>query len=201
MTQYDVPLLPQYPPPYQQWAPAPRRRRGRRVVGILAFIVVAALIRLGMSAAAAEWRLSGKDRAPLHTPATVGGYPRMTGAGAQQLEDDVTGDMTARQQPQAGVYGRGGTPQYLLVAGFALEASGAEVLAGLREDMDTARFGKPAKVAGGLTCQTVTDGAVRGAACAWAGKRSNGMVVALHRPDVTALAKVTRAARAKVDAK
>jgi hypothetical protein len=143
--------------------------------------------------------ISGKD-APLHTPATVGNAPRLTTKLARDLEEDTKSGFAKRQKPQAGVYGRNGQPEYLLVAGYGFEETGKQVLDDFIEDAGKEMtFGKPSTMPGGLTCATANTNGERGSICAWAGDSSNGILWALRNRDVKAVAGATVKARAEVE--
>jgi hypothetical protein len=172
-----------------------------RLLRVLAAILVVVLVKVGVTTAFAEIELRMKDRAPLHTPATVGGYARMTSGLATGLERDMRSGLRSSQHAQAGVYGKLSTPRYALLAGFGTESSGREVLAGFASGFHEkgVAWGRVTTTKTGLACQTFTGAGLRGAACAWAGKRSNGVLVAFRQASVTALAGVTASARSAVN--
>lgn len=202
---YPTPYQGRYHGPYAGYAPPvvpppPRRkRRMRPVLSLLLAFMVLVGVKVGVRAAVDEW-MPG-TRPALHTPSSLGSAPRLTSREAMEIEAEVEDGLAKRQKPQAGVYGRNGRPQYLLFAGYGTEETGRHTLLGFMDGFDgDATFGKPQTMAGGLVCTTVNFDGERGAACAWGGDESDGVVWALYSRDVAGLAKMTAKARTDVEA-
>jgi hypothetical protein len=196
-------------PPYGTWGPAapdaapppvaPRQSRA----GFYAILGVCAVVVVGLGVRVAATAAVDAMRAPLHTPDTVGGYPRLATSAGANIEDATRAAAPARSHPQVAVYGRT-TPRYLLFAAYTAEKSGSAVVAHLGSDLASVHgtFGPEVAEPGGITCRTVTIAHQRTSAiCGWAGDGSNGAVLGYGTANLPALAKVTAAARTRVEAR
>jgi hypothetical protein len=195
---YADPAMPTAPAP----PPRPPGSALRTVAWLVALAVFGGGVWFGMSKAFAKHDWLYHEGVRLHTPATVGGYPKMSSSMATRLEWEIKADATRADQAQAGVYGADGVPRYLLVAAVGPETSGRQVLARFRGAFDGATLGKATVTSSGLACQTVTDASkgMHGALCAWAGSRSTGLVVSFRQADLKKVAATTAVARSGVEA-
>lgn len=187
-----------YPAPLG-WTPPPsKRKRGVRVRGGALGTIVAVVV-------AGRWGYRVYERSALglnpnlltlKTPATVGTQPRMTMPEAQALERETRADFASVQQVQVAFYGTT-EPVYFFLAGLGTEKSAGEVMREVDKGFTdaTASVGKPKSMPGGLTCAPLTLDGEKGGVCAWGGRGSDGAVIRFGSANLTALAKVTVAAR------
>ena len=187
--------------------PPPARKNNRALVVVLS--VVAVLVGLAVVGAVVgppERTMPGGKKIPakvtLRTPTRVGGAERMTSAFAKQVEAESLDGMVSLQQAQVGLYGTDATPRYFLFAGFSPEVTSTQVFGEFRKGFTTegeASVGKPKSMPGGVVCGPVTIAGLRGAACAWASDRSNGVLVDYQKRDLPRLAKLAAQARTEVN--
>lgn len=198
-----------YPPP-PAWMPPPPAKKGTRVKVVVLSVtaVCVGLAVVGTIADSTARTMPGGKKIPakvtLHTPQRVGGAERMTSAFAKQVEAEALDGTFSLQQPQVALYGNESVPRYFLFAGFSPEQTGKEVYAEFSKGFageEEATVGKPKAMAGGVVCGPVSISGLRGAACAWASDRSNGVLVDYQKRDVPRLAKLAAQARAEVNGK
>lgn len=197
-----APAAPPQSYPSTGWSPAPPPPPKRRPGFALGWVKI--VLTLLVALWGARWALVTTGflvQDPLHTPLQVGTAPRIETTDARRMEQEITKSLKSFQDPQVGVYGSGDL-EYVLLAAFGTEKSGREVLRGFVDEgrRSGATFGKLVAMPGELTCTTVSDAGDTGAICAWAGKRSNGVLWALANDDVKELASLAATARTQVDA-
>jgi hypothetical protein len=206
-----VATLPPAPPPAPYPAAYPpmpvpqqqRRRssgRDRLLLAGVAFVVVAGVAWNTVSEMwdqnVAAQQVKPVEKVTLVAPKTVGGVPRLKTATARKVERGTAADL---KMTLTAVYGRR-TGDYLLVAGPSPVKSSRAMLASFQQNAtDTAKYGPTRAMPGSLSCSTMRVGTYRNVVCAWAGNRSNGLVMAYEATDLAKVAKATAKARAEID--
>jgi hypothetical protein len=217
----EEPYPPGYYPPPPGWPPPPPSRGGvlTTLLAVATLVVlVTGLVTVGArsgddgtpAARRSESPYATKTPKPkasatgagLRTPATVGGTDRMTSAFAKKVERDTKKTIPNAVDAQVALYGKGEIPRYFLFAGLSPEDTSREMFDEFAEGLvsnEGASAGKPRTMPGGLVCGTITIEELEGAACAWAGRKSNGVLVDYFQRDIDRLARLTGTARTYVN--
>lgn len=174
----------------------PRKRRAHVPVRGIVSLVVACAVALG--GYRTYQRFFGD---PFTRPAVIGEYELLTSDVAEKLAADMRNDMLGEiGRPVAGMYGFGGRPEFLLIAGDASDRNARGMYDDLARDVadDRGSIGAATPVAD-VVCATVVDDGESAVVCFWASKSgADGMVFHFGSLGVAETGRFTSLAKAAI---